>query len=164
MTRPAITLLLPENADDPRRAQFLGPRWRDRWAAVHDGPAAALAERFAPFVRLRPGEALPAVEGVTLGLWITETEQLEALDGADGAWLGVVFEPSLLAHLDSVRAERPTLVAARRLQQGRAIGSDDMATVPGGGGLNAALKERVVGLKALYDLEEGAPITFGVIA
>ena len=66
--------------------------------------------------------------------------------------------------LDALQDVRPSLVAARRIARGSQITAAMLAAKPPMLGLAPSLAPQVVGRQALYDIEEGAFITFGLIS
>lgn len=65
--------------------------------------------------------------------------------------------------LDLVDDLRPSLVAARPIRRGEALTADMMACRAPGRGLSPGFLPRLVGRRALYDIDEGDPLTFGLI-
>lgn len=65
--------------------------------------------------------------------------------------------------LDLVDEQRPSLVAARPIRRGETLTVEMLAVKPPYRGLSPGSVGRVVGRRALYDLAQEEPITFGVI-
>ena len=146
-----------------RSGPFLGLQWKSRWSRIHRGGRDALAAKLTPIVRVHPNDRLPRIEGTRLSIWLTELAQLEeALEHAE-RWKAIVFEPSDIAVLDCIRAQRETLVARRSLAAGHVLQAKDLSKLTGGGGVAADRQARVVGKSLTYDVAEGEDITFGVI-
>lgn len=159
----AIRTILCLAEDEARSACFLDGDWQGRWTEVHRGDADVLLRRLGPHLRLSADAPLPETRGLTVGLWLTELDQLQqaTADGAPWAW--VVFEPSGTAFLDCLRMGRPTLAAAKRMPVGHCLRREDIETVRGRGGIGAELIDSVVGRTLCYPLARGDEITFGFI-
>ncbi|GAB3440736.1 hypothetical protein [Insolitispirillum peregrinum] len=162
-----IILALPEQ--DDAFAAFRRAPWSERWTEAVTLPDGAddtegwLAERFGALLRLWPSMTIPQPVAARIGLVITELDQLEDVLPQADLWGFIVFQPSRLAALDLMRRERQTLVAARALPLNHQLTVSDLAIRSGGGGIDAAQHDRVIGCRLQYPLQPGDDVTFGFL-
>jgi hypothetical protein len=164
VTRVSTTLDVIVFVNEPAgdAAVFLRRPWSDRWTRVWREPVERLVAEIGPHLRLKPGMAVPQLEGGRLALWLTELEQLETALG-DPTWTTIVFQPSAAAALDALRQQRGALAASRPLAAGHVLTRDDVTVVAGGLGVPETALDQVLGRALCYDLNAEEPITFGMI-
>ncbi len=132
------------------------------WDAVLDSAKAARAEAPRPVVSLPPNAPLPRVDGGGT-LWLRDLDQVAPAVALNDGWQAIVFEPSDLSVLDHLRQRRETMAARGPIAAGAVLTEDDLAAVPGGAGISAEFRDRIVGCRVCYDLAAGDAITFGIL-
>jgi N,N'-diacetyllegionaminate synthase len=89
--------------------------------------------------------------------FVNRLRRLETVLAGDGT------RDPLPDELDIIEQDRVSVVAARAIPRGTAISADMLMLKSPGAGLPPRLQPLVEGRRALYDLPEGALVTFGMI-
>ncbi|MGQ9370195.1 SAF domain-containing protein [Azospirillum sp. ST 5-10] len=160
-TMTAKTILLSSAAVAADIAAL--PEWAGRFDETLVGSLAELAGRYDVLVPTDdPRRPVFAAEGARIGFLCTELASFEAAMRHRPPG-DVVFMPSPLARLDLLVRDRRTLRAARALPRGTVLTAADLAEEVGGAGVGAAFADHLLGRAALYDLDAGAPLDYGVV-
>lgn len=160
MSGPNLTLCFA----DERAVSLWGDSKNFPYAhQVMIGPATDATSKYDVVVDIDGLSRLPSVRNgnASVCFLATDLETLRRLI-ADAGGTPIIFAPSAIAILDQMTNSRLTLVLLKDVKAGDPLRGDEIGTELGGAGLCKSYKDKVLGLRVLYNLPAGTPLGMGL--